>query len=102
LVGASCDIVNKMDKTRKRYRDAIIARNRKVVDDIKVDGFCADCGQWFPPCAMDFDHVRGVKVRTVSQLIPNSSLEKLLLEIDKCELVCACCHRIRTAKRRQL
>ncbi len=50
---------------------------------------------------LDWDHVRGVKVATVSQLVadrrPWSEIED---EIAKCELVCANCHRIRTCERR--
>ena len=59
---------------------------------------CMDCGFKFPPVAMDFDHVRGVKVATVSQM--NSfSWSRVILELDKCDLVCANCHRIRTQSR---
>jgi hypothetical protein len=59
---------------------------------------CADCGRNFPPVAMDFDHVAGDKIAEVSRMrIWN--LDKLRVEIAKCEVVCACCHRIRTATR---
>lgn len=82
-------------------RRKAIQRNRKIVEDIKIDGHCADCEQWFPACAMDFDHVRGTKVAAITRLVQNGvRIERLLIEIDKCDLVCACCHRIRTAKRR--
>jgi len=47
---------------------------------------------------MDFDHVRGEKLGTVSDLI-FGEIENLLDEMDKCELVCANCHRIRTNAR---
>lgn len=72
---------------------------RAFVDTLKT-GPCADCGHTFPPCAMDFDHVRGHKVLAVAALVLLCSKEKILAEIAKCELVCACCHRIRTNKRR--
>jgi hypothetical protein len=58
-----------------------------------------DCGLTFPPIAMDFDHVRGVKIRSVSQMA-NMKWAHVLAEIAKCELVCACCHRLRTKSRR--
>jgi hypothetical protein len=46
---------------------------------------------------MDFDH-RNItdKMFTVSQRLV-CSLERLIAEVDKCDLVCANCHRIRTA-----
>lgn len=58
---------------------------------------CVDCGQTFPPEAMDYDHFRGDKVSGVSQMW-SWSPEKVQLEISKCELVCANCHRERTIK----
>ena len=57
-----------------------------------------DCGQCFPPCAMDFDHVRGEKVGNVGGMAL-ASWAKLQAEIAKCEIVCANCHRQRTNKR---
>lgn len=60
---------------------------------------CMDCGNTFLPAAMDFDHVRGEKVKEVGQMW-SWIHEKVLAEIAKCDLVCACCHRIRTESRR--
>lgn len=58
---------------------------------------CMDCGGTFPIVAMDFDHVRGDKVSTVSEMVNHGVSRALLLrEIDKCELVCSNCHRVRT------
>jgi hypothetical protein len=56
---------------------------------------CVDCRSVFPPCCMDFDHVAGTKVKGIGQLL-SCSKEIVLSEIAKCELVCACCHRVRT------
>lgn len=60
---------------------------------------CVDCGLTFSPCIMEFDHVRGLKVRGVSAM-STYPWPKVLAEVAKCELVCACCHRTRTAIRR--
>ena len=61
---------------------------------------CTDCGQRFHPVAMDFDHVRGEKLANVSALFcAQWSLDQIQIELNKCELVCACCHRLRTLKR---
>lgn len=58
-----------------------------------------DCGNSFPPYVMDFDHVRGEKLGNVSSMCNNRPLTTIMKEIEKCDLVCANCHRIRTQKR---
>lgn len=73
-------------------------RNQEYVDRAKNNP-CTDCGGVFHPCAMDFDHLED-KVDNISTMVQNKvSLVKLQREIDKCELVCAICHRIRTFNR---
>ncbi len=73
-----------------RNQKLLIVEERKNVP-------CADCGQRFPTCAMDFDHVRGEKKMNIAQSVAQTwSMEIFLAELDKCEVVCACCHRIRT------
>jgi hypothetical protein len=64
---------------------------------------CHDCGLPWPYYVMDFDHrpgeVKLFKISTaVSQAIPR---HKIVAEIEKCDLVCANCHRIRTQERKQ-
>ena len=59
---------------------------------------CMDCGGVFPTECMDFDHVRGSKRCNVSAMLQHS-VESVLEEISKCEVVCANCHRIRTHRR---
>jgi hypothetical protein len=71
---------------------------REYVASLK-GGPCSDCGHSFPPCAMDFDHVRGKKNRNVGSMLL-SSRRLIDEEVAKCDLVCANCHRIRTQMRR--
>lgn len=59
---------------------------------------CADCNRTFPPVCMDFDHLRD-KVSEIG-LMKGYGIQRVLEEIAKCEVVCACCHRIRTESRR--
>src|SRR5436305_1960059 len=62
---------------------------------------CSDCNVLYPPYVMDFDH-RGdeKKIDSIARLIRDGrSKEKLQAEIEKCDLVCANCHRIRTYRR---
>jgi hypothetical protein len=69
---------------------------RKHVLQVKDGATCADCGISYPHYVMDFDHVRGTKSSNIHELVKYSTLEKLKEEIDKCDLVCANCHRHRT------
>lgn len=62
---------------------------------------CSDCGGEYPPECMDWDHVRGSKRNNVADLVVRGvSIQVIIDEIEKCELVCANCHRFRTASRR--
>lgn len=62
---------------------------------------CMDCGCTFPPVCMDFDHRPGeIKKAGLSKLaIQAAAFDAILEEINKCDLVCSNCHRIRTHKR---
>jgi hypothetical protein len=63
---------------------------------------CLDCGGRFQVAVMDFDHRPGeTKTMTLSYIFglpPN--YRRLVQELKKCDVVCANCHRIRTAQRR--
>ncbi len=61
---------------------------------------CMDCGKKYPPYVMDLDHRDPKdKINDVAAMVHwNFSIEKIKKEIDKCDIVCANCHRIRTHK----
>jgi hypothetical protein len=59
---------------------------------------CIDCGER-DPIVLEFDHV-GEKSFDVGQGLPERNWQSILDEIAKCEVVCANCHRRRTARRR--
>jgi hypothetical protein len=62
---------------------------------------CADCGGEFPPHLLDFDHVSGDKLDDICGMrMRTVSREAIAVEIAKCEVVCATCHRARTHARR--
>lgn len=76
-----------------------IARNRGALQQAK-DKPCADCGIRYPYYVMEFDHLDSeTKEFNVSAGVTRVSYERLLAEIAKCDVVCANCHRFRTAKR---
>ena len=60
---------------------------------------CVDCKTSYHPCVMQFDHVNGDKVNDIRWMVRNSSWQDVLDEIEKCELVCANCHALRTYNR---
>jgi CRISPR/Cas system-associated protein Cas10 (large subunit of type III CRISPR-Cas system) len=78
-------------------KNRIKERNRKYIYDLLIKSKCIDCG-FTDPRALEFDHVRGEKIMELSKMVANgSSLSRIQKEIDKCEIRCANCHRIRTA-----
>ncbi len=60
---------------------------------------CQDCGydNWI---ALQFDHIDPTQKSGEVPVMVNEgkSLTKVQIEISKCEIVCANCHTIRTAK----
>lgn len=76
------------------------ARRIAVLHQIKVAAGCADCGYHSHAEALDFDHRPGVeKVFSIAQE-PHRPWAVMETEIAKCDVVCANCHRVRTASRR--
>jgi hypothetical protein len=71
-------------------------KKREIINSFKNQP-CADCGVSYPSVIMDFDHVRGEKLFNIGSAGPGKSLSVLEAEIAKCDVVCANCHRLRTA-----
>lgn len=91
--------VGQREKTRGRTRDS---RNKitKYIQEVKQAAKCADCGENYPYWIMEFDHL-GDKLFTIGQRNGRStSLDTIKVEIAKCEIVCANCHRNRTHYRK--
>lgn len=92
---------NKNPAKRTEISRRYIHKFRGKLNSLKSERPCYDCGGNFQPECMDFDHVSGEKLFTVSAM-EGKPWDSVRAEIDKCQLVCACCHRIRTQKRFQL
>ena len=74
-------------------------KGREYVASYKESRGCLDCGKRFPAIVLDFDHSRD-KAFNIGQKAGRVSLDRIIQEIAKCEVVCANCHRVRTHLRR--
>jgi hypothetical protein len=59
---------------------------------------CVECGE-ADPIVLEFDHLRD-KSFSIGQALSRRKWQDILDEMQKCEVVCANCHRRRTARRR--
>lgn len=76
--------------------------SHKRARDIKEASPCLDCHQYYPAYVMHFDHRPGtVKVGEVGRMVHTGKWADVVKEIDKCDIVCANCHAIRTHVRIQ-
>lgn len=82
------------NKSRKKIREK---NARKVFEYLKKNP-CLICGE-SDPIVLEFDHREDTeKIESISNLILNSNWKKIKNEINKCDVLCANCHRRRTAK----
>lgn len=89
-------------------KDAYLGRakatNKEYTDwyrSLKDDKECTDCKVRYPYYVLEWDHLPGTEKEMTPANAKRSYTPRteLLKELEKCELVCANCHRIRTHKR---
>lgn len=87
------------EKTLTRNKDK---RNkiRKYIQECKTGKACIDCKEDYPYWIMDFDHLENKSFNVSSFYNSTLSIEKVVEEIAKCEIVCSNCHRNRTFNRK--
>ena len=94
---------NIVESKKRAYLYQIVARRRNfdLVNKIKIERGCKDCGLKDPRC-LDFDHLPGYTKKNTITALSNMglSIKSLMEEINKCEVRCANCHRIITHVRR--
>lgn len=91
-------------ETCKRKRAAELRKLRRqrvsqMVWDYLKNHPCVHCGET-NPVLLEFDHIsQEDKVDSVSRLVKNGYSESTVFrEIAKCQVLCANCHRLRTAQ----
>lgn len=88
-------------KSAQTSRKKIRERNREYVRKIKESNPCTDCKEHYHYSQMDFDHLSNKKYSVAKLANSEASIKTIKKEIEKCELVCSNCHRIRTWIRAQ-
>mgnify|MGYP003585914959 CR=1 FL=1 len=84
-----------------RYTRPNMERKKADIDEYKMARGCFDCGYCDHPSALEFDHLPGSdKKFNIGEEIGKQSKAALWAEIEKCDVVCANCHNIRTYERR--
>lgn len=94
------------EKNSDYYKQKARRRNKRIADenvlrllDYLSEHPCVDCDE-DDPVVLDFDHRDGeVKEAYVGTLVHNAgSWERVMREIEKCDVRCANCHRRKTAR----
>ena len=81
---------------RQRRKALVEERTQYLVTFLRAHP-CVDCGET-DPIVLEFDHLRDKKF-SISEGLQGRRWQDVLDEIAKCQVVCANCHRRRTAKR---
>lgn len=92
------------EANREAHRQRAHAAVQKLVAYVRLRKAlpCTDCGVQYPSYVMEFDHLHS-KIMNVSAMVRRGvAIAKIRAEIEKCEVVCANCHRVRTFATRRV
>ena len=81
---------------KREYVHAWVAKRRGWLSEYRLKQGCVDCGYRDHVAALDFDHNGAEKSFSIMRDGVNRSWNNLMVEVEKCDVVCANCHRIRT------
>jgi 5-methylcytosine-specific restriction endonuclease McrA len=79
---------------RKEINSRCRNKRKAALRELKVSSACADCGYRFHHSALQFDHLRDKRFNISGNI--NLAWSRILEEVEKCEVVCANCHMMRT------
>lgn len=85
-------------KNKKVYleRSQIARKKREETVRRYKDVPCEDCGERYPSRVMSFHHRDPkTKDKTINQLVRSASMDRVIQEITKCDVLCANCHMLR-------
>ena len=93
------DNKNKVINTVLKRNKLIHIRNGTYIWNYLSKHPCIDCNE-SNPIVLEFDHKDGeIKTKAISRMVgEGSSIEDIEKEIKKCDIRCANCHKIKTAK----
>ena len=80
------------ERYNKGFRTRRFARKQRAIE--YKGGKCSYCGIVVHPAAFDFHHLDKTQKDIDPGLLMTSSDAKLFVELDKCILLCANCHRL--------
>ena len=94
------------EKTIKRGRTYRL-NLKNFINTYKEERGCQDCRDegypgMHPYYVLDAYHVKGAKSNEISKMYRTNTLQEVMVELEKCDIVCANHHRTRTHKRRIL
>lgn len=89
-------------KAQRDYTKSLLRDKYDMIYNAKCVP-CMDCGLSFENVCMDFDHRDGrLKLFNLSVAVKlGKSVQEIQAEMDKCDVVCSNCHRMRTRDRRE-
>lgn len=90
-----CEQKGYIEKLRKQANK----RNKDIkrfLAEYKIEKGCKDCGYKKHHSALEFDHIKGKKEINMAFA---KSINQAKREIEKCDVVCSNCHRVRTYNR---
>jgi len=105
-----CKPCKSLYQKERRHKDPItfnarkqehILKRRKVAQEYVLKHLlknpCKTCNE-ADPIVLDFDHISDKEFNISEAVSHGLSLDKLQKEMDKCDILCANCHRRKTAK----
>ena len=88
---------------KERYREAQKRSRARKIEKLrkyKESNPCVDCDTKYPHYVMEFDH-HSIKTMNIASMVTRYGWDRLMQEIECCDLLCANCHAIRTWERSQ-
>ena len=78
---------------RTEYKRQWRIKKYKFIDDYKLSKGCSVCGYNKCAVALDFHHDGDKEFGIAKAIADNYSLEKIKIEMEKCDILCSNCHR---------